>query len=511
MTTNLPNQEIREREENRARNVMYKHLMSVPHREWEQPLAELRTALETDSDFISRTCVFLATGGTNIRDQVDMGIITLLQAPATFPEYREAGRCLLLGQPVYAIRTSVPAGLEILPSFPGLPPFRIFRIAKEINESEHKVPRLMKSIMRDYLWKLETNDLRWDSVAMMNRKAMHNAYMTFHVHPSERARLTLHENNPPEDSSLATLKLIANSTDPNEQARLLAQHKIPYRIASTIMPKMSPAVAVALIDAMSPTEALNSRSWIESSGVLEMREVKDLFLAKIANATASIASADHRKSAQGSDEEVEAAVVDAKQKAVEKAEKIEKNLLILVDRSGSMENAIETAVQFGARIAPLCVGDFMVVYHNDMGKILDVEDRTSLASWEKAFKGIPAGGSTQQQRGLQVALQAGFEPEAIVMITDGGENGGSNVTQTIVNYGNNTDTDVHVIMIGVDVKPNQNVLSERLKQSGLRFDELMFEGDYYLFDQVGALLGGPPQKSIVERIMETELPRRIKE
>lgn len=304
MTTNPLNQEIRDREENRARNVLYKHLMSIPHDQPEEFLIEMQTAFEIDPDFISKMCVFLADGGAEMPNQVSIAIATLLTADNK--KYQKAG---------------------------------------------------------EYL--------------------------------DEKAR----------------------------KARIKA----------------------------------------------------DLRKKEIMRRTSN---------------------------------KIEKNLLILVDRSESMENAIEVATQFCAKITPLCTADLMVIYHNDVGAIIDAEIRSEINSWTHAFRNVKAGGNVLHQRGLQTALIAGFEPEAIVMITNGDEDKNSNIIQTIVNYSNNTGVDVHVIMIGVDVG-DKNTLGPRLGQSGLRFDDLVFDGDYSLFNQIGILLSGPPQQSIVERIMEIELPRRI--
>ncbi len=293
-----------------------------------------------------------------------------------------------------------------------------------------------------------------------------------------------------------------------EKAKLIVAAKLPYRIASTLIPKMDASAGIALINAMSPTEALNSRKWVEGSGLLNIKEVKDLYLKKVKKATASIASADHRKSAQGSDEEVQAAVEEAKQTSTDLQLRIESNLLIMVDISGSMDKAISTAIQFGARIAPLVDGDLMVVAHNTEGRIITVpsDQRGKLAAWEQAFKGIRAGGGTTHQHGLTKALEAGFEPQSIVLLTDGGENN-LDFTRNISMYAANTNTEPHIVMIHMEGEENR--LGEKLEASSLRYDELEFEDDYYLFDQVGALLGGPPAKSLVQRVLDTELPRRV--
>lgn len=479
-------------EEHRARNILFRQLMAVSHRDYGPMVAAFRQAIADDPDFIARACVHVCTSGSRIRDQQDSAIITLLQSPAHYG-YREAGRCLLLGSDVYEIEPS---------RVSGLPPFRIFRIERFIRGADRKVPRLMRGMMTDYVRMLEASPLRFDGVALRNRRALKSAYKHYHVKPDERVQAILFDNNPPADSKLAVLKQIANEANPRTQARLVIEHKIPYTVAASVLPKMGAAVAIALVGVMSPQEALNSRAWVERSGILEIPEVRDAYVAKVSQATASVASAEHRESAKGADAEVQAAVEAAKETAVAESKRIERDTLILVDKSGSMNRALEVAQRFGSRIAPLCDGDLMVVAFNDYAQEIEIEDR-SLAGWQRAFRGIRAGGPTSMAAGLDLALRGGFMPEQVILITDGGENRGS-FTGTLGRAG----LEPHVVVIRL---PGEccDVLSRSLDNAGLRYDRFETDGsDYYIFDQVAAILGGPPALSLIEQILAVEMPRR---
>lgn len=499
----MTQQNIQLMEENRARSLLLRALMKVSHRDYTEGVAQLRDALMADPDLISRYCVHVSTGGSGIRDQIDIAIITLLQAPPISPEFREAGRLLLLGSRFYNIA-------QPYQNLNGLPPFRIFRIMQFIDQSDIKVPRLLKSLARTYLHQLEESIDWFDSVALLNRKNLKYAYKRFHVKPSDRAQAILFDDSPPDDSKFAIIKLIVAEPNVNEKARMIIEHEIPYRIASTLIGKFTAAAGVALVSAMTPTEALNSRKWVEASGMLEMKTVKTAYLKKVKRATKSIASADHRVSAQGTDEDVQAAVQEAKQVATETGKRIESDLLLLVDKSGSMQVAIDVAIKFGARIAPLCDGGLMVIAHDTEGRIIAVphEEEDSLSAWENAFKNIRAGGGTAHQRGWQRALESNFYPQAIVLITDGGEND-LNFTNAVEQYASAHQIEPHVVMIHTPSTISQNVLGPRLEASSLRYDQLDFDGDYYIFDQVPVLLGGPPGKALVQRILDTELPRRV--
>jgi len=478
--------------------------MQVPHRDYSQVVPAFREALDGDPDFISKACVHICTGGSAIRDQQDAAIITLLQSnlPGLLATYREAGRCLLLGGDTYNIE---PDGIR------GLPPFRIFRVDKFVRQSDRKAPRLMGSVMRDYVEVLESNPLRFDGVVLRSRRALKFIYTHYHLRPSTRAQAILFDNAPPADSKLAILKLIAQTDNPREQARLVIENKIPYVVASSVLPKITPAVGVALIDVMSPTEALNSRRWVESSGLLEIPEVRDAYTAKVAKATASVASADFRVSAQGTDQGVQAAVQKAQEKSIKQSKKIERDTLVLVDRSSSMESAISVAQQFGSRIAPLCEGDLMVVAFNDYAQEIMVAGNT-LQDWRRAFAGIRAGGWTSMEAGLALALKGGFMPQQIIVITDGGENRGE-FTRSLRAI---EDQQPHIVVIHISPVSTYyqggDVFSKKIENAGYRLDKFEIDGanpDYYIFDQVAALLGGPPALSLIEQILAVELPRRV--
>lgn len=485
-------------EESRARSILFNSLTKVQHRDYAPMVADFRSAIEQDPDFIARACVHIAAN-SNIRDQQDVAIITLLQSPSIYPEYREAGRVLLVGNDIYDVE---PKDF----SFPNLPPFRFMRVVDYIRSSDRKIPRLMQSAVEDYFYTAETNPLRFDGMVMRNRSHMKKIYRHYHLKPSPRAQAVLFDNNPPADSKLAVLKLIANEKDPNAQARLVIENKIPYVVATSVLPKISPAVGVALIDVMSPAEALNSRAWVEKSGLLEIPEVRDLYTTKVAQASTSAASAQFRKSAQGSDACVQEAVNKATEKAVSKQQRIQRNTLLMIDKSGSMEVAFPIAQQLGSRIAPLADGEFMCVLFNDYAQVLQVKGN-SFADWQAAFRGQRAGGQTSMQAGFERAIAAGAMPEQIIIVTDEGENVG-NLARSLLNYEQRTGSMPGVVIVACGGY-SSHALSYNLNQAGIRFDRFEIKGDdYYVYDQIAALLGGAPAQSIVERILETPLPYR---
>ena len=76
----------------------------------------------------------------------------------------------------------------------------------------------------------------------------------------------LFDENPPADSRVFALKELAKATTPAEQARAIVEHKLPYRVAASVVQQMTPAVLAALIDRMSPQELINNLAALQRRG-----------------------------------------------------------------------------------------------------------------------------------------------------------------------------------------------------------------------------------------------------
>jgi hypothetical protein len=212
----------------------------------------------------------------------------------------------------------------------------------------------------------------------------------------------------------------------------------------------------------------------------------------------------HRQSAKGQDETVQAAVDRARERTVSESRRIQRDTLLLVDKSGSMEAAIAAAQQFGARIGPLCDGRLMAIAFDSHAREVEVREPAKLASWEAAFFGLRASGNTSIGAGLKWAMDRGFQPHQVVVITDTGENTEprlANVARGLVD----PPDFVFIVVPGA-----RGAVVEELRQNGQRVDvfDVRNPADYWVYDQVTAVLGGPPAKSLIDQILETSLPKR---
>lgn len=528
-------------EQDTARLALYRQLLEVPHREITPMVIALRGALEEDPLFISRACVYL-TQTTQIRDQADAALVTLLQArDGAFRAYREAGRCLLLGDDFYDIEQD---GIS------GLPPFRIMRVeryiaspftldaadgtvlqrhvsakaaqnamvslAKHLKQTNpdglrihrdyghSRVSTLMRSVMTDWVRGLEREPARFDGVVIRLRKPLKSIYRRHHIAPSARAQAILFDNDPPTDSKLGALRQVARSGDPELWLQLVEKHKLPYTALTSVLPNTT-AAKIVMVQSMSPREAANNRARLEREGLLAVPEIFEVWSAKVAQSTGSAASLRHRQSTQGTDERVQAVIDAAVEKSVAEEAEIERKTLLLVDRSGSMEGAIQVAKKLAARIAPRCTAGLMIVAFNT--EACEIKPRgTTLRHMDMAFAELRAMGGTAMGAGLQYAIAHNFFPEQVVIVTDGGELHGVRYTEVLKRL-NMFDTPPQTVVVRVPGDPNW--LTQRLDAENLPNEMFEVRGDdYYAFDQIVAVLGGPPAMTLVQRILECELPHR---
>ena len=483
-----------------ARRELYRSLWTVPHKKLDEPVKALREALERDPYFTARACVWLSMpeSGNVIRDLRDAGAVVLLQAPDK--RYREAGRCVALGEDVYP-------GCGV----PGLPPHEILRVESFIANSRPKARRVMRKLLVDWLSALEQDLPRLDGVVLRNRRRLKEAWKRFHFRPSDfPAAHAFLFGEPPEGTRCAVLKRmgrLANERPLGKEELLeMLEARIPFPVITSMRIPWSPAGLMAILESMTPVEALNARRWVERVGLLKLPEGREVYARKLAQAKeVSVASTMHRRSiVEGEDEEVEVLIQEVRERAVVRQKGVTHPVLLLVDRSGSMSPAIQAAKEFGARVGPLLRGPFMAVAVND--RAIDVTPQGStLKDWEEALREIRADGWTSIGVGLQHALDKGFRPDSVVIISDCEENTKPFFAEVMQDAGlRGVDVVILFVHRGRHAEPGGKLISD-LERLGAR--PVVFpvsQDDYYLFDQVAVALAGP---EIVDRILELELPK----
>jgi hypothetical protein len=185
--------------------------------------------------------------------------------------------------------------------------------------------------------------------------------------------------------------------------------------------------------------------------------------------------------------------------------KIKKSTALFVDKSGSMEQAIEVGKQVASLVAPICSADLYVYAFDTMAYEIKARG-AQLSHWESAFKGIKAGGSTSCGVALEAMRRNKLLVEQIVMITDQGENAHPNFATALKHYTESMSVTPSVIIVNVGAF--SDAVERSLKSMDVEVDTFTFKGDYYSLPNLIPLLCSGTRLELLMDIMNYELPRR---
>ena len=509
-------------------------LLTTPHRDLNSVYPVHQEILKQDPRFYVQMAAWYADEG-EIRDHKEMFVVNL--GLSDFPGHRDVGLAMLRVMPPYqigrvfdfvkgaTIRRRLKQDGEI-------------RIVTEERGLFRNVPRSMKTEITRYLREREGNPVWFDSSVLQARRALKRLYASLHIAPSPRAQAILFDEDPPPDSKLYALKLIAKTRTPAEQARAIVENQIPYRVAASVIKQMTPTVLVALIDRMSPQEVINNMASLKRHGAFDNSEVKALIETKLAEA-----QTDDRVSAYKAKVAAEAAGVSAdvvdKLDAVTEAQIQAKGTIVratalLIDKSGSMSQAIEIGKRLGSMIAGICEAELYVYAFDSMPYEIEVpvkpgmidklrgylspeersvsaaeateDQRVTLADWERALAGINTGGNTSCGVAVEMMRRKGQMVEQIIMVTDEGENTSPLFVDALVQYREELKADPHVVFVKTQGASGQLELDCQLAR--ITCDAYNFTGDYYALPNLLPLLTRPSKLDLLLDIMAHPLPQR---
>lgn len=509
-------------------------LLTTPHRDLAKIWPVHSELIARDPRFYVRLAAWYADQG-DVRDHKEMFIISLVLSD--FAGHRDVGLALLRRLPPYevarvvdfisgrkrtrklgkgeqatarnqasrhcrqsALRRLVGAAAQEQPA-PGT-------IAEEFGLFRN-VPRSVRTEISRYLREREADPDWFDSSVLVARKALKRLYALLHIKPSERAQSILFAETPPPDSRLFALRQLATATSPAAQARAIVEHRIPYRIAATVVTQMTPAVLVALIEQMSAQELINNLGSLQRRGALDVAEIKELVAAKLEQArTAKRVSA--FKAEQAADAvdvppDLRSRLEDVADAQVKAKGRITRPTALLIDKSSSMEQAIELGKRIGAMISAICDRELFAYAFDTMA----YEIRTSgdaLADWEQALAGITAGGCTSCGVALKYLAKKKQYVEQIILVTDEQENSPPPFVPSFKEYRETLRTDPSICIVRTPGGSDQ--LESACRREGLRVDVFHFTGDYYSLPNLIPLLSRPSILELLMEIMDYPLPER---
>jgi len=460
-------------------------LLTTPHRKLEDVAGFHDSMVQRDAMFYGHLAAWYFKTGS-VRDHKEVFVGTLLTSPLT--SHRDAGFMLL----------------QLLP------PFQVARVVDFMKQRKGKVPRSARTAVERFLRARERDPRGFDRAAIRMRAAMKHLYASLHIRPDARADAILFKHRPPEGSLAHTLKTIARCTEPSAQARLILESNMPFPIAVGALRTVTPSVLVALLASMSPSEVVNHLQFLKTRGAMEHPEVRALMDAKLKTAqTDTRVSAYKARVAMDAVElgdDVREELAEVTQQQVRARGTIKRATALLVDKSGSMDQALQAGRQVAALVSGIMDAP-LLVYAFDTVPLPIVAAGTSLAAWEEAFKFLTADGGTSIGCALKVMQLRRQTVEQIVVITDEGENTAPHLGPAYTEYAQALGVRPDVVIIRVG---SWNGQSERdLKAVGATVDTLTFQGDVYSLPNLVPMLSRPSRLELLMEIMETPLPVRL--
>jgi hypothetical protein len=511
-------------------------LLTTPHRDLEKIWPVHRELIAKDPRFYVRLAAWYADCG-DVRDHKEMFVVALVLSD--FAGHRDVGLALLRNLPPYQV-------VRVVDFISGRKRTRKIRKGEDklaLRQASRRqrqaaarrafgtgdgqtaegdpdkitvefglfrnVPRAMKTEITRYLREREADADWFDGSVLAARKAMKRLYALLHVKPGERAQKILFEDDPPADSRIFALRELAAADSPAQQASAIVQHRIPYRVAATVIRQMTPTVLVALIERMSAQELINSLAALKRRGALDVPEIKALVEARLEQAKTadrvSAFKAEKAIEAAGASDELRQQLEEVADTQVKAKGRIPRPTALLIDKSASMEQAIELGKRIGAMISAICEKELYSYAFDTMAYAIEPQG-DELADWERALAGITAGGCTSCGVPLKYLARKKQYVEQIIMITDEQENTAPAFVPSLKEYRDEMNSDPSLCI--VRTPGGSNYLEKLCRQHSIQADVFQFSGDYYSLPNLVPMLSRPSKLELLMEIMDYPLPQR---
>ena len=516
--------------ESDERILLLNSILQCPHRDLDQITEVHKKVQQSDPLFYARLAAWHSKfGESRGHNEVFTGLLCL----DPFFDNRETGLALLRALPPYMkvrvkglikgkkvkIRKKL-AGQKIKVQ-KGKTIDKV-SIEEKIVGLKKRLPHSFKTEIIKYLTWLQSDDQRFDDIVLSNFKAIQTLYASLQFKPCDRAIGILFENNIPEDSKLNVLKEIMAEKSPAKKAELIIKYKIPYLTAVGLIKKVTPSILTALISQMTPQQALNNISSLKEQGVYDNPDLKSMVMEKLkkaetSNGVSGLKAKIAKKSAGVEDTEIGAQLDRVADESIKKHGTIKMPTGIIIDISGSMDQAIVVGKNVAAMVSGATTSNIYVIVTDTMGKEIKAQGST-MTDWERAFRGINPNGATSIGAGVDYLQRMKYYVEQIILITDEGENRSPRIGDAIKAYKNAMNITPKVVVLKVEASggiqnDRQWIIDFRKSLTDAVGDYSTYEipdddKGYYALPGLIPLLSQKSKLDLLYEIMEFPLPVR---
>ncbi len=307
-----------------------------------------------------------------------------------------------------------------------------------------------------------------------------------------------------------------------EICEAIAEQKLSYKDVVGRLPKdvgLTPAIMVTLLPSLSDRDLRILTPTLEELGLMTEPEIRKRWEKAVADSTdqRSLQIAKNVRSKALKDKLEEASDNAAKKAVAEATAEQPVDVMFLIDKSGSMEGAIEKSKEALSRIlAGFPANKVHIASFDTVGTVL-VPKADSRAAVQHMLAAIKAGGGTMHASAVRALHQNGFRVPAgskLVVIVVGDEAGedGKQLARAFGEYG--YDVAALAMMVNVSGVRGRTV-QECAQTLGIPFSEVQidqFEDPYQVPRVLRALLEAPKlgatagsQQAWLERVLATPI------
>jgi len=280
---------------------------------------------------------------------------------------------------------------------------------------------------------------------------------------------------------------------------------------------LTPAIMVALLPSLGDRDVRQLTPTLEDLGLLVVPEIRDRWEQAIQSSTDQRAL-NIAKNVRNKDlkEKLEEAADNAARKAVAEAtSELDVHIMFLIDKSGSMTQAIDESKKVLTRIlAGFPLDKLHIATFDTMGTVVKPKAASRVAV-QHMLKGINAGGGTMHASGVRALHLSGVrvpaEAKLIVFVVgdEAGERG-----ETLASAFRDLNYNVDAMALLLSARYRGQTVRDCAKELGVPYSEVnadQFEDPYHVPRVLKALLEAPTMRNpgvtsgLVEKVMKTEL------
>lgn len=380
-----------------------------------------------------------------------------------------------------------------------LDPRNLVRAVRFSKSQPIKSKRSISRIVERYLREREDAPGRFMRAALQHKSSLKELYALLHIKPGSIAQDVLFDRK-----KIGVFKDVADlkNMSPQEIAETILNRKIPFLVASGALGiKMKdPLVVQALISSMSATELVTNSKMLERLGLKTNPALRAAYEEGLKDVQTSKSLLKTTRAA-----EVIGGSLGEKLKGVQEKQLdlkgVEGDWLILADKSGSMESAINVARQISALLARVAKGNTFLIFYDTTPQFFNVTGM-EYDKIQEITSRILANGGTSPGCALRYAFEKKLLADGIVLISDMNENSAPPFETTYREYTSfvGKELPIYAYQLKGD-QPNLLMLTQ-LARIEINLFQVLTEADYHSIPNMIQTMR-TNRYSLVEEIMET--------